>query len=429
MLIPSIDLMDGKAVQLVGGREKALEVADVIGLARRFRVYGEIAVIDLDAALGRGDNRSLVERLCREARCRVGGGVRDRRRAEELLRAGAERVIIGTAADEALLASLPRERVMVAVDHRDGTLLSHGWQSAEQEAPLERMRRLAPLCAGFLVTRVDREGRCGGADFEAARELRAATGRALTYAGGVATAAEVAALDRLGLDAQVGMALYTGRLDPAEAFAVCLDFEKGGGRLPCVVEDTAGRVRMLAWQTPESLRRALAEGRGIYHSRSRDEVWVKGATSGHTQALLRARADCDRDAVLFTVDQQGPACHTGTATCFGPADFRLEDLASIISGRLVDPPAGSYTARLLADPELLDGKLREELEEVVEATQRPDELVWECADLLYHLLVRMAAAGVSLRRVAAELARRNAVPNCEKLNLTKLAQREWENEP
>ena len=91
-------------------------------------------------------------------------------------------------------------------------------------------------------------------------------------------------------------------------------------------EDAAGRVLMLAWQTPESLRQALATGRGIYRSRSRGEVWVKGATSGNTQELLRARADCDRDTVLFTVRQNGPACHTGAASCFGPLDFELADL-------------------------------------------------------------------------------------------------------
>ena len=423
MLIPSIDLMGGRAVQLVGGREKALEVDDVVGLARRFRVYGEIAVIDLDAALGRGDNRALVERLCREARCRVGGGVRDRRRAAELLRAGASRVIVGTAASEELLAGLPRERVLVAVDHRAGTLLSHGWQAEEREAPLERIRRLSPLCGGFLVTRVDREGWLGGVDWDAARELRAATDRGLTYAGGVASAADVAALDRLGLDAQVGMALYTGRLDPAEAFAACLDFDKGGGRLPCVVEDAAGRVRMLAWQTPESLRQALAAGRGVYWSRSRGEVWVKGATSGNTQQLLRARADCDRDTVLFTVDSPGPVCHTGTATCFGPVDFRLDDLEAVIARRREAAPPESYTARLLADPDLLDAKIREEAEEVIEARERPDDLVWECADLLYHLLARMAAGGVRLDQVAAELERRHAVPRDRNPNLTAKAPR------
>lgn len=410
MLISSIDLSEGKAVQLVGGEKKALEVEDVLGLARRFRPYGEIAVIDLDAARGTGENRELVSRLCREARCRVGGGIRSPRDAEALLRAGAARVIVGTAASEDLLSRLPRERVLVAVDHRDGDLLSHGWQVREKEPFLHRMLRLAPYCAGFLVTQVHREGRLGGVDWEAARALRTAVEGELVYAGGVRTAEEVADLDRLGLDAQVGMALYQGLLDPAEAFVRCLDFAKGNGRLPCVVQDRAGRVLMVAWQTPGSLEQALRTGRGTYYSRSRDEIWIKGSGSGHTQTLLRATADCDRDTVRFEVEQTGPACHTGQATCFGPADFCLADLEALIASRGKEAPEGSYTARLLQEEGLLDAKLREEVEEVIEASGRPDDLVWECADLLYFLLVRMSAGGVTLDRVCTELERRRCTP-------------------
>jgi phosphoribosyl-AMP cyclohydrolase / phosphoribosyl-ATP pyrophosphohydrolase len=411
MLIPSIDLLGGKAVQLVGGRDKVLEVDDVIGLARRFRVYGEVAVVDLDAARGRGDNLDLVKALCREARCRVGGGVRNAARADELLRAGAERIVIGTAASEELLRRLPRDRVVVALDQRDGRLLSEGWEQTEDEAPLDRLRRLEPLCSGFLITAVHREGRLAGIDRDLLARLRETTGAGLTYAGGVTTAAEVADLDALGVDAQVGMALYTGRLDPAEAFVACLDWTKGDGTLPCVVQGDSGAVLMVAWQTRESLHQALATGRGTYFSRSRGEVWVKGATSGNTQELLLARADCDRDTVLLTVRQSGPACHTRQTTCFGQAGFTLGELERVIRDRTGAAPAGSYTARLFAESGLLDAKLREELEEVIEAQGRDDDMVWECADLLYFLLVRMAASRVSMSQVLGELGRRRAVPD------------------
>ncbi|MBP7864515.1 MAG: phosphoribosyl-ATP diphosphatase [Acidobacteria bacterium] len=414
MLIPSIDLRAGKAVQLVGGRRKALEVADVEGLARRFRVYGTVAVVDLDAALGTGDNLDLVTALCRLARCRVGGGVRSEERANALLRAGADSLVVGTAAEPAFLSRLPRDRTWVALDHRDGLVLDRGWRGETGERLERRLERLAPLCAGFLVTDVAREGRLGGLDRDAFRRLRAVSPLPLVAAGGAASEAEVADLDRLGVDVQVGMALYTGRLDPAAAFIACLDFAKGGGLVPCIVQDRAGRVRMLAWQTPETLTEALCTGRGVYWSRSRNERWVKGATSGNTQALLEARADCDRDAVRFTVEQTGPACHTGAATCFGPADFRLEDLEAVLAGRRGGDASGGYTARLLADPALLDAKLREETEEVIEAQARPSDLVWECADLLYFLMVRMAAGGVTLAQVASELARRRTVKRDDK---------------
>lgn len=405
MLIPSIDLMGGKAVQLVGGREKVLEVEDVLGLARRWRVYGELAVIDLDAALGTGDNLDLVKQLCREAACRVGGGIRSVEKAHELLRAGAARLIIGTAADAAFLQKLPRERVLVAVDQERGRLQAKGWRESVAEAPLDRVRRLAPFCGGFLMTVVEKEGRLEGVDWDAARAIRAATSLPVTYAGGVGNANEVAALDRLGLDAQVGMALYRGLLDPAEAFLGCLDWAKQGGLIPSVVQDGAGRLRMLAWQSPESLRRALESGLGTYWSRSRQALWEKGASSGNAQALLRVEADCDRDTLRFVVEQTGPSCHSGADTCFGPADFALRDLEQALTDRIQKAPQGSYTARLLREPGLLPAKLREETEELI-AADTPDELVWESADLLYFLMVRMAQGGVRLEQVLRELERR-----------------------
>lgn len=405
MLIPSIDLMGGKAVQLVGGRTKVLEVEDVLGLARKWRVYGELAVIDLDAALGQGDNLALVKELCAVARCRVGGGVRSVERAHELLRAGAARVIIGTAASEALLQKLPRERVMVAVDQRAGRLQAKGWREDEAEAPLDRVRRLAPYCGGFLMTVVDKEGRLEGVDWEAAEAARAATDLPIVYAGGVTTVADVARLDRMGMDAQVGMALYRGLMDPSEAFLACLDWEKHGELMPSVVQDEAGRFRMLAYQTRDSLQRALDEGKGIYYSRSRSGIWEKGATSGATQALLRVEADCDRDALRFVVQQSGPTCHTGADTCFGPADFDLRDLEATLWQRKAEAPAGSYTARLFSEAGLLEAKLREETEELIGAATA-DEAVWEAADLLYFLMARMAQQGVRLQQVERELERR-----------------------
>lgn len=406
MLIPSIDLMGGRAVQLVGGRDKVLERDDVEGLARQFGMYGEIAVVDLDAALGRGDNSELVRRLCRIARCRVGGGIRDERRAAELLRAGATRLIIGTAADEALLTRLPRNRVLVAVDHERGRVMSHGWRQDAGETPAARIRRLAPFCGGFLITAIHDEGRMNSFDMDEIRALRQVADCPVTYAGGVTAAAEVAALDRLGVDAQVGMALYTGRLDPTEAFLACLDFNKEGGRLPCVVQDAADRVLMVAWQTPDSLREAFRTGRGVYFSRRRQEIWTKGETSGHIQRLVRVVPDCDRDTVMFTVEQEGPACHTGAAGCFGSLEFTPADLEAVLRQRARHPADDSYTCCLLRDRDLLAAKLREEIDEVIEATGRMDDLVWECADVLYFLLVQMTASGIGFDQVLSELERR-----------------------
>lgn len=406
MIVCSIDLIDGKAVQLERGERLVLQRDDVVALARHFARLGEIAVIDIDAARGTGTNRALIERLCRVARVRVGGGVRDREAAIRYLRAGAERVIVGTAATPDLLGALPRERTIVALDARGERVVTDGWRVATTDSPIERARRLARYCGGFLFTDVEREGMLGGADIERARALRAEVEGSLTLAGGIRDIDEICALDRLGIDAQVGMAIYTGRIDPCEAYVSGIDFERGNGLVPTVVCDAdSGRVRMLAYSSRESLRLALREGAGIYWSRSRGTLWRKGEHSGSTQRLVRVTADCDRDALVFSVVQEGATCHSGAQRCFPDATFTWQDLVARIDRRAGADDAGSYTRRLFASPALLDAKLREEIDEVTCAPDR-DNLAWECADVLYFLSVKMRTAGIAIEDVMAQLASR-----------------------
>ena len=406
VIVCSIDLMNGRAVQLQRGERFVLEREDVVELAERFGQLGEVAVIDLDAALGHGSNRELIERLCRIAPCRVGGGIREPEDALRYLRAGAARVIIGTAANESLLTRLPKERTIVAIDARGDRVTTNGWTSVEDETPVQRAQRLAQYCGGFLFTDVMREGMMEGFDMNRVRELRDAVRGSLTVAGGITTAEEVASLDRLGVDAQVGMAVYTGRLDPAAAFLATLDFDKGGGLIPTIVCDaTDERVRMLAYSTRESLAVALREGRGAYWSRSRQEIWRKGERSGATQRLRRVSVDCDRDALVFFVDQSLATCHTGDATCFNGAHFRWSDLLARIDDRIASGSVLSYTRRVAGDSNLLNAKLREEVEEVIQAPTA-ENLAWECADLLYFLSVKMRAAGLRIDDVMAQLAAR-----------------------
>ena len=145
MLIPSIDIKDGRAVQLKQGRTLILDGGDPLEVARRFAPLGEIAVIDLDAALGTGDNRAVIESLLPVARCRVGGGIRDAETALGWLDSGATRVMIGTAAEPELLARLPRERVMAAVDAWEDEVVVEGWQTGTGERVSDRIDRLRPF--------------------------------------------------------------------------------------------------------------------------------------------------------------------------------------------------------------------------------------------------------------------------------------------
>lgn len=223
MILPCIDLMGGKVVQLVQGREKALEGDSPEEMLRKFAAFPEIQVIDLDAAIGSGENAALVEFLAARAVTRVGGGVRTVERARRLVAQGARRVIVGTAAfagggvNEALLGAMAeaigRERLIVALDSKGGRIVVKGWRESTDLAAEEVIRQVEPFCGGFLCTYVDKEGMMQGTDLEWFRRLRRATSNEITAAGGVTTYEDVAALLAMGVHAALGMAIYTGRLD------------------------------------------------------------------------------------------------------------------------------------------------------------------------------------------------------------------------
>jgi phosphoribosylformimino-5-aminoimidazole carboxamide ribotide isomerase len=223
MLIPSIDLKGGAVVQLVQGERLAIEDRDVFRWVRRFERFPKVQVIDLDAAIGQGDNLELVRRIAASLSCRVGGGIRTVERAKDVLEAGAKQVIAGSAlfrdgkpdlAFAKLLADgVGAERVIAAVDSRGGRVVVHGWKTILPLSPVEAVHALEPYCGEFLYTHVDAEGLMGGTSIEAIRAVRQATSRRVTAAGGITTRGEIDTLDDLGVDAVVGMALYTGKLD------------------------------------------------------------------------------------------------------------------------------------------------------------------------------------------------------------------------
>jgi phosphoribosylformimino-5-aminoimidazole carboxamide ribotide isomerase len=226
MIIPCIDLMDGKVVQLVQGREKALEGDAPLKMLARFAAFPEIQIIDLDAAMGRGANDELVETLAGRALARIGGGVRTPERARRLADQGAHRIIVGTSAftpagvNHELLRAIDQAvgaaRVIIALDSKDGRVVIKGWRESTNFIAVEVLRELEPYCSGFLCTYVDKEGMMQGTDLEWFRMLRAATDHEITAAGGISSVAEIHALSAMGIHAALGMAIYTGRLDLGE---------------------------------------------------------------------------------------------------------------------------------------------------------------------------------------------------------------------
>ena len=222
MLIPSIDLKRGRVVQLVQGDRLALESEDLDGWIGRFARFPKVQLIDLDAAMGTGTNDALVRRVTPQLPCRVGGGIRSVDRAREVLDYGARAVIVSSALfrdgrpDVAFARSLAdavgAERVIAAVDSKGGRVVIRGWTEPVEVTAVEAVRVLEPYCGEFLYTHVDREGLMQGTDMEAVYQVVAATTRRVTAAGGITTRAEIDTLDAAGIDAVVGMAIYTGSL-------------------------------------------------------------------------------------------------------------------------------------------------------------------------------------------------------------------------
>ena len=224
MLIPSIDLMDGKIVQLVQGEKKKLEFDNFDHWIERFSKYPVVQLIDLDAARGTGDNRPLVKQILGRLNCQVGGGIRNLETAQKLLNLGARKVIIGSALltdgrinqgrARALADNLPKAALMFALDSRGGRVAIDGWRTTTAVTAFDMIRDLEPFCESFLYTHIDTEGLMAGIPMETVHAIRRATARHLVVAGGITEQREIDTLDALGIDAVVGMALYTGKIRP-----------------------------------------------------------------------------------------------------------------------------------------------------------------------------------------------------------------------
>jgi phosphoribosylformimino-5-aminoimidazole carboxamide ribotide isomerase len=222
MLIPSIDLQGGAVVQLVQGERLAIRDEDVLGWVKRFERFPKVQVIDLDAAMNVGDNLAIVAQIAGSLSCRVGGGVRTVDRAQDILAAGAQQVIAGSALFRdgrpdlafaaALSGAIGRDRLIAAVDSRGGRVVVNGWQTTLPLTAVDAVKALEPYCGEFLYTHVDAEGLMRGTNVAAILDVRRATNRRVTAAGGITTREEIDGLDAHGVDAVVGMALYTGKL-------------------------------------------------------------------------------------------------------------------------------------------------------------------------------------------------------------------------
>jgi phosphoribosylformimino-5-aminoimidazole carboxamide ribotide isomerase len=222
MLIPSIDLIGGKIVQLVQGKKKALEFDDFEEWISRFAHFPLVQLIDLDAAIGSGNNRSLLRCFTAQLSCQVGGGIRSIEDARNVFAIGSRRIILGSvlvkensvdvAAAKTFADEFGADRLTFAVDSKNGTVAVKGWRETTSLLPADMMRTLEPYCAAFLYTNIDTEGLMRGIPLDVVRQLRLATSRRLIVAGGISTHEEIEQLHALGVDSVVGMAIYSGKM-------------------------------------------------------------------------------------------------------------------------------------------------------------------------------------------------------------------------
>lgn len=345
LLIPAIDLKDGQCVRLRrGDYATAARVADsALDTARAFAQAGAkwLHVVDLDGAkAGRPVNEALILRLVRDTGLcvEVGGGIRDMACVARYLEGGAQRVILGSAALEhpAFVQEAIRRygaHIAVGIDARDGKVATHGWLHTSEVAYIRFAREMAACGAQTIIfTDISRDGMLSGPNLAQLDALNRAVSCRIIASGGVSNLQDIEALRKINLYGAIsGKALYTGDLSLQAALQTAqqpnplpdpahleLDrFFQKSELVPAIVQEaSSGQVLMLAYMNRESLRRTLETGYTWFWSRSRRELWHKGATSGHVQRVLSIAGDCDSDTLLLRVVQTGSACHTGSHSCF-----------------------------------------------------------------------------------------------------------------
>ena len=316
MIIPSIDIMNGKAVQLKQGKEKVYE-SNIEKLLEKYRIFPQINVIDLDAAMGIGNNKELIKKICKRTCCNVGGGIRDVQTALEYIEAGANSIIIGTKATKGFLSKLPREKIIVALDIKKDKIATHGWKRLKNGSVFKKMSEFENYCYKYLVTNIDVEGLNLGTNLNFFKSLVGKTKNDVMVAGGITTLEEIKQIHDLGFDQVLGMAITSGKLDIMDCYIRIIDFYKDGGLIPTIVQDfTTKDVLMLAYSSIESLKKTYETRKATYFSRSRRTLWTKGEKSGNIQNIEKIFLDCDSDTLLFLVNQKGVACHRNKMTCF-----------------------------------------------------------------------------------------------------------------
>lgn len=455
-LYPAIDVKDGQCVRLKKGlfNEVTVYSERPYEIAKGFEEAGAqfIHTVDLDGALkGHGVNAETIKKICSSVNVPVqmGGGIRTLENIQEVLDLGVYRVIIGTKAVEnpdfikAAIDRFGAEHIVVGVDAKDGLVAIEGWEKVSDKTALSLALAMKDIGVQTIVyTDISKDGMLAGPNVEQTKILSDKTGIDIIASGGMSCMDDLTHINDAGIHgAIIGKAIYEKRIDLKAAVNL---FESGAsyskasampkadisfkdlkldanGLIPVVVQDYVnGEVLMLAYMNEEAFNKTLETGIMTYYSRSRQELWVKGLTSGHFQYVRSIEIDCDNDTLLAKVKQIGAACHTGNKSCFYRNLVSTEyaqtnplkvfnNVMSIIEDRKQHPKEGSYTNYLFDKGiDKILKKCGEEATEVIIAAKNPDpeEIKYEISDFLYHVMVLMVLKGVTWEDIVKELANR-----------------------
>ena len=369
----------------------------IINYAIRINQFGS-------AVLSNFPSDNLLKKVCSVAECYLIMNSPNFETIKSVLQMGVKKVIIPEKEVKNIGQKISKKIIIARITLQKMSLLNNNLKNLTEELE-EIINRVNPYCSELLIDYDDEINTDKSILLGILNIISSFNQNSITFLDLNSTITKE--LEMKGINPLISAQNILEEKEMITIFKSVLDFQKQEGLIPTIVQDEHNQILMLAFSSQDSLTQALVQKRGIYYSRSRKSIWVKGETSGNYQTLYQARYDCDRDTLLFIVRQSGDACHLPRYSCFGNKEFRLSDLYDIIQDRILNPVANSYTSKISKDEQLVIEKIREESNEVINYTDDKN-LAWEIADLVYFILVLMAKKGIKLQDILNELwSRRN----------------------
>jgi len=370
----------------------------IINYARSLNLFGNIV-------LSNCSSNQLLKDICSVAECYLMMSSPKVDIIKSVLQMGVKKVIILEKDLEEISQKISKNAIIARIMLPKKIFLSNDYYVNLREHLKVISDKVNPYCSELLID-YDKEINIDESTFLTVLEYLSDNGKLpLIFLDTGNTLTKI--LEKNGVNSLISSKTMYEENVLTKLFVSLIDFQKHDGLVPTIVQDEHNQILMLAFSSQDSLSQALAQKKGIYYSRSRKSIWIKGQTSGNYQTMNRVKYDCDQDTLLFNVQQEGVACHLQRYSCFGNKDFNLSDLYEIIQDRILNPVSNSYTSKISKDEKSIIEKIREESNEVINYTN-DENLVWEIADLLYFLMVLMAKKGINLQDILNELwSRRN----------------------